>query len=1459
MRHLIKLFIVSQISFAFAFAQTPEWITAISAGGEDADEGLAMVTDESGYTYVTGHFYQTATFGSITLNSSLYRELFVAKADQDGNWMWAVCAGGMNHSQGSAIVMAPDTYLYITGTLNGTGNFGGHAFTSNAYSEDIFVAKISPSGIWQWARGAGGPGIDHGNGITVDAAGNPYVTGQFAGTATFGGVERSSSGPTDILVLKYDTDGNLLWSAQGGGEVNDDGNAVAVNSNGDCYVTGYFQGTAWFGSQGLISSGGADVFVASITPDGTWNMARRGGGADTDEATAIDVDAAGNGYITGRSSGGAIFGGENYISGPYNHPFVAKIKPDGTFLWVQELLGDCYGCGHDITVGTDSKLRITGSYSGSAVMGPTSLTNENELGSETGFVAGLDRDGNWIWARQISGRCEAYGLATDPDANTWITGLFYDTAVFDSKSITSAGSRDIYLARLGQAGPLTPGFTADTLSGEAPLTVRFTDLSLGNPISWEWDFQNDGTIDSYVQNPVWTYSEPGLQTVKLTISDGEYTVTYLRADYISVGFEIIIPDDQFRNVINSALGQPTDYQPTIDDLHSISGSLIARDQNICSIEGAQHLINVTILYLSGNSISDLSPLSNLDQLIYLWADENRITDLSNIFNLPALSLLDVSDNYIEDISGLSAIPSLKSLYLTNNRIANISPLSDLQSLYCLWIENNLVSDLSALRALPLLTQAYLQGNRISDIAPLVDNSALGESDVLENILVLYDELMDYNNPLSHEALDVHATALASRNFTMLMLPPVANELAPCYPSPARDAENVPASAALKWQGNYNGASATHELWLGTSPDELIKIGSASATDDTLLSFQPTLQPDTDYWWRVRAASVTDTVWSGPWHFSTKSPILPPRADFTADITAGERPLPVNFADLSEGDIETWAWDFENDGTTDSDEQNPKWTYNDAGVYSVSLIVSNTAGADTAIFAEYISVEIPAVSLQADFTADVTTGERPLPVSFADLSEGDIETWAWDFENDGTIDSDEQNPKWTYNDAGVYSVSLIVSNTAGADTVVKTDFISVISQPDTIFVNKDGSGDATTIQAGIDKVQDGDIIIVHPGTYVENINFSGKNITVTSRYLTTKDTSYISRTIIDGNHRDAVVTMNTNETSLAVLSGFTITNGYSPGSGGGILIYGSSPVIADCKIIANEAVNYGGGIACLNDASAWLHHLRITDNTSQNGGGVDCFQSNILIEYAVLSENSASIGGGAVILSNCTDMRMNHVTIADNNAQYGPAVMLGNSQISLQNSIVWDNTSYPIYFNNYYDPNTLNVSHSDIQGGILSVLGENGSLNWGDGNLDADPQFIHPESGNYFLSATSPCLGSGAEGEFMGALGVGVIEPVALEDALLPNTFILQQNYPNPFNPTTLIQYGLPEQSTVRIFIYDISGRQIKTWRLVNQPAGWHGLVWDGSNNNCQKVSAGLYVYQMRAGAFMELKKMIFMK
>lgn len=182
----------------------------------------------------------------------------------------------------------------------------------------------------------------------------------------------------------------------------------------------------------------------------------------------------------------------------------------------------------------------------------------------------------------------------------------------------------------------------------------------------------------------------------------------------------------------------------------------------------------------------------------------------------------------------------------------------------------------------------------------------------------------------------------------------------------------------------------------------------------------------------------------------------PVANFAADPTSGKAPHEVDFTDFSLGSVQSWEWDF-GDGET-SDEADPTHIYQDPGTYSVSLTVSGPGGTDSKTKNDYITVRCPAPA--ADFSADPTSGDAPLEVTFTSLADGMsdcISGYAWDFGDEGN--SGEENPVYLYQKPGTYTVKFTVMGDGGADLEEKEAYIEVTGETtDDDDDNDDAGGD-----------------------------------------------------------------------------------------------------------------------------------------------------------------------------------------------------------------------------------------------------------------------------------------------------------------------------------------------------------------------------------------------------------------
>lgn len=186
------------------------------------------------------------------------------------------------------------------------------------------------------------------------------------------------------------------------------------------------------------------------------------------------------------------------------------------------------------------------------------------------------------------------------------------------------------------------------------------------------------------------------------------------------------------------------------------------------------------------------------------------------------------------------------------------------------------------------------------------------------------------------------------------------------------------------------------------------------------------------------------------------------AAFVAPDQGIQTGAPVSFEDQSTGDVTHWSWAFEGGTPAISHEQNPAVTYKEAGTFEVKLVVSNARHTNKVVK----SVEVTAAPqpVTADFTVDkpsALTGEN---VTFSDASTGNATEWAWEFipEAGDAITSQDQNPVVVFDEPGVYSVKLTISNSKYSDEVLKEDFITII---DATAVAAEFSSDAQQIYAG----------------------------------------------------------------------------------------------------------------------------------------------------------------------------------------------------------------------------------------------------------------------------------------------------------------------------------------------------------------------------------------------------------
>ncbi len=439
MKKLSLAFIFAFFSSASLYAQIPDWEWAHSAESNYGIRSNTIALDTNGNIYTTGFGGGglPIKFDSITINTPYF---FISKYSSSGNIQWAKGTVGGNNAQGIGIAIdlfnniivcgksAPDNITFGGITLNATGNF---------------LVKYRPNGSVIWAKNAAGVGNDSASvmHITKDKLGNIYIIGYFnchnlyIGNTLLNNSQLGGSGSNDCFIAKYDSLGNPLWAASSGGDNNEMGHSIAVDTSGNVYITGFFTSTIMnFNGTNIINNGNHDIFIAKYNSSGIIQWAKGFGGAGLEIGGSVIVDATNNIYHTG------VFSSSNFNIGNFsivnhtlqNASYMAKLDSSGNVRWAKNIsLSGAIGTNYNNIISDNVKnLYIGGSFSDTVVIGNTTL-----IGKAGVFVANFDSSGNSLWVQKAQSRNQqgalVSGIVMDKKNNIYVSGYYYsDTLIF---------------------------------------------------------------------------------------------------------------------------------------------------------------------------------------------------------------------------------------------------------------------------------------------------------------------------------------------------------------------------------------------------------------------------------------------------------------------------------------------------------------------------------------------------------------------------------------------------------------------------------------------------------------------------------------------------------------------------------------------------------------------------------------------------------------------------------------------------------------------------------------------------------------------------------------------------------------------------------------------------------------------------------------------------------------------
>ncbi len=371
--------------------------------------------------------------------------------------------------------------LFIAGFLIST------SLSSQVYRDS---SDCSDQISFSWVKTAGSEGVDVVNGICSDDDGNIYITGSFNSSMTFQTSTVNSAGLKDFFVAKLDNDGNLIWIESGGGELNDEGIGIDVDSDGNVYVTGNYEGSATFGTDEPNSSNNSqDIFIVKYDNSGVYQWGQFFGGYYEDISGDICVDNTNNPTITGKYNFGMYIPslvspvGNSYGAVGMDDFFIAKFDPEGEVIWVTDDGSSSNDSGMKITCDDLNNFYVTGEFSGTLNFSSISLVAS---GSKDVFFAKYSSSGVFEWAEKIgtTGNNDKAGdIAVSSDNKVYISSKL-DQVVNQGRIYVyqSDGSYSSEVA-FGGNGVVQPYGLIVDLSGATYVTGSYsgaTDFGNGN-------------------------------------------------------------------------------------------------------------------------------------------------------------------------------------------------------------------------------------------------------------------------------------------------------------------------------------------------------------------------------------------------------------------------------------------------------------------------------------------------------------------------------------------------------------------------------------------------------------------------------------------------------------------------------------------------------------------------------------------------------------------------------------------------------------------------------------------------------------------------------------------------------------------------------------------------------------------------------------------------------------------
>ena len=475
-----KLFtgLLSVLALSAAAQTTPAWTSAAGLPiAPSFNFAPSFAHDAAGNTYLASAFTQPITLApGTTVTSQGLQDGIVAKYGPAGNLLWYRQLGGAGNESFQKIIIDASGKIALLGLASDGAQLGSTTFSTSNFSASVVLAQLDAQGQVQYLREVGQASIVIPASLASDAAGNYYLSGTFALSATFGSIELTTPLTTtyglDQFLVKVSAAGAVQWAQQGGRVLAGAPTALSLNHlvadpSGNVYLVWTLPPTAGgFGSLTLpAGKGDYDALVVKYDPQGAPLWAQRLGGAGVDIPALAGLDSGGRLVVPGFSvPAGSLANPTTVGATTVSTGFVSVLEPTaGGVVWERDLQATRAGGYRAVAADAAGNIYLAGHFAGQGTLPGKTLT---ATGGIEALVVSYSANGTLRWTQQSAGTGDelATSIGLDAAGAPVVAGLFNGNGLFGSTALTSsattASTGTPFVARLGGTVTATRGAVA---------------------------------------------------------------------------------------------------------------------------------------------------------------------------------------------------------------------------------------------------------------------------------------------------------------------------------------------------------------------------------------------------------------------------------------------------------------------------------------------------------------------------------------------------------------------------------------------------------------------------------------------------------------------------------------------------------------------------------------------------------------------------------------------------------------------------------------------------------------------------------------------------------------------------------------------------------------------------------------------------------------------------------------